>query len=182
MRATARSASAPSPAAPSANDPAINAPNTPVAASPWPVFWVASIAVFLVSLDGTMLYAAFGALRAGFPQASAADMSWVLNAYTVVFAAMLIPSLLVTLFAPGFTGVRHDLTATMMQIMMPLLPLSVVGSLLVAVLQANRRYWVSEGNNLIQRGMLVAVLAVAHPQPLHLRFLWAAGAVLVPTQ
>ncbi|MGV2907002.1 MFS transporter [Achromobacter sp. AGC25] len=92
MRATARSASAPSPAAPSANDPAIHAANTPVAASPWPVFWVASIAVFLVSLDGTMLYAAFGALRAGFPQASAADMSWVLNAYTVVFAAMLIPS------------------------------------------------------------------------------------------
>ncbi|WP_240669495.1 MFS transporter [Achromobacter spanius] len=64
----------------------------PVTASPWPVFWVASIAVFLVSLDATMLYAAFGALRAGFPQASAADMSWVLNAYTVVFAAMLIPS------------------------------------------------------------------------------------------
>lgn len=60
--------------------------------SPWPVFWVASIAVFLVSLDSTMLYAAFGALRAGFPKASAADMSWVLNAYTVTFAAMLIPA------------------------------------------------------------------------------------------
>jgi EmrB/QacA subfamily drug resistance transporter len=61
-------------------------------ASPWPVFWVASAAVFLVSLDGTMLYSAFGALRAGFPDASAADMSWVLNAYTVVSAAMLIPA------------------------------------------------------------------------------------------
>jgi len=62
------------------------------AASPWPVFWVASIAVFLVSLDATLLYAAFGALRAGFPTASPADLSWVLNAYTVVYAAMLIPS------------------------------------------------------------------------------------------
>lgn len=61
-------------------------------ASPWPVFWVASVAVFLVSLDTTMLYAAFGALRAGFPGASAADMSWVLNAYTVLYAAMLIPA------------------------------------------------------------------------------------------
>lgn len=81
----------------------------------------------------------------------------------VTAVGMLIPSLLVTLFAPGFTGVRHDLTATMMAIMLPLLPVSVVGSLLVAVLQANRRYWVSEGNNLIQRGMLVAVLAVAVP-------------------
>jgi len=68
------------------------APVTPITASPWPVFWVSSIAVFLVSLDATMLYAAFGALRAGFPEASAADMSWVLNAYTVVYAAMLIPS------------------------------------------------------------------------------------------
>ena len=60
--------------------------------TPWPVFWVASIAAFLVSLDATMLYAAFGALRAGFPEASAADLSWVLNAYTVVYAAALIPA------------------------------------------------------------------------------------------
>lgn len=60
--------------------------------SPWPVFWVASAASFLVSLDATMLYAAFGALREGFPSASAADLSWVLNAYTVVYAAMLIPA------------------------------------------------------------------------------------------
>ena len=61
-------------------------------ASPWPIFWIASVAAFLVSLDTTMLYAAFGALRTGFPAASAADLSWVLNAYTVVYAAMLIPA------------------------------------------------------------------------------------------
>jgi len=56
------------------------------------VFWVACIAVFLVSLDSTLLFAAFGALREGFPGVSAANLSWVLNAYTVVFAAMLIPA------------------------------------------------------------------------------------------
>lgn len=68
-------------------------PNVPPStASPWPVFWVASVAVFLVSMDGTMLFAAFSALQAGFPQATAANLSWVLNAYTVVYAAMLIPS------------------------------------------------------------------------------------------
>src|SRR3546814_7735727 len=39
-----------------------------------------------------MLFAAFNALRAGFPEASAADLSWVLNAYTVVYATMLIPA------------------------------------------------------------------------------------------
>jgi EmrB/QacA subfamily drug resistance transporter len=61
-------------------------------ASPWPIFWIASVAVFLVSLDTTMLFAAFRAVRAGFPGTSAADMSWVLNAYTVVYAAILIPA------------------------------------------------------------------------------------------
>src|SRR3954471_5341311 len=81
----------PAPALPAAAALPVAAP--PVAAtSPWPVFWIASVAVFLVSLDTTMLYAAFGAMRAGFPQATAADMSWVLNAYTVVYAAMLIPA------------------------------------------------------------------------------------------
>src|SRR5580765_3105651 len=72
--------------------PSVGADVRPPQASPWPVFWVASVAAFLVSLDSTMLYAAFGALRRGFPDASAADMSWVLNAYTVVYAAMLIPA------------------------------------------------------------------------------------------
>src|SRR5439155_1588937 len=72
--------------APAAADPPLRP------ASPWPVFWVASVAIFLVSLDTTMLYSVFGALRAGFPAASAADMSWVLNAYTVLYAAMLIPA------------------------------------------------------------------------------------------
>lgn len=60
--------------------------------SPWPVFWIASVAVFLVSLDGTMLFAAFGALQQAFPSATAADLSWVLNAYTVVYATMLVPA------------------------------------------------------------------------------------------
>ena len=60
--------------------------------SPWSVFAVASIAVFLVSIDTTVLFAAFGALRSGFPHSTAADLSWVLNAYTVVYAALLVPA------------------------------------------------------------------------------------------
>lgn len=63
---------------------------TPV--SPWPVFWVASIATFLVSLDTTMLFAAFDPLRHAFADSTTADLSWVLNAYTVVYATMLIPA------------------------------------------------------------------------------------------
>ncbi|MBK4737607.1 MFS transporter [Noviherbaspirillum pedocola] len=75
--------------------------STPIAAtampaetrhSPWPTFWIASIAVLLVSIDTTVLYAAFGALRHAFADESAASLSWVLNAYTVTYAAMLIPA------------------------------------------------------------------------------------------
>lgn len=61
-------------------------------AASWAVFRIASVAVFLVSMDSTLLFAAFGAIGRSFPQTSAADMSWVLNAYTVVYAAMLIPA------------------------------------------------------------------------------------------
>lgn len=62
------------------------------AKSPWPAFWIACSATFLVSLDSTMLFAAFEALRQSFAGTSAAELSWVLNGYTVVYAAMLIPA------------------------------------------------------------------------------------------
>ncbi|MEY2468777.1 MAG: hypothetical protein QOF21_1475 [Actinomycetota bacterium] len=39
-----------------------------------------------------MLYVAFPDITAAFPDASAAKLSWVLNAYTIVFAALLIPA------------------------------------------------------------------------------------------
>ena len=60
--------------------------------SPWPAFWIACSATFLVSLDTTMLFAAFDALRQSFAGTSAAELSWVINGYTVVYAAMLIPA------------------------------------------------------------------------------------------
>src|SRR5688500_3232667 len=64
---------------------------TPLA-RPWRTFAIAGAAVFLVSLDGTLLFAAFPALRVPFPEATTADLSWVLNAYTVVYAALLVPA------------------------------------------------------------------------------------------
>lgn len=67
--------------------------STPMPArSPWPAFGIACSATFLVSLDTTMLFAAFDALRQSFAGTSAAELSWVLNGYTVVYAAMLIPA------------------------------------------------------------------------------------------
>lgn len=68
--------------------------SVPTVPAPMPrgVFFASRIAAFLVSMDGTLLYAAFGAVRAGFPGSTAAGLSGVLNAYTVVYAALLVPS------------------------------------------------------------------------------------------
>ena len=60
--------------------------------SPWRVFAMVAVAVFLVSLDSTIVLAAFPSLRDAYQGVSAADLSWVLNAYTIVYAALLVPS------------------------------------------------------------------------------------------
>lgn len=61
-------------------------------ANPWAVFAIASAAVFLVAVDATIAVAAFPALRSSFPQTSPATLSWVLNAYTILYAAILVPA------------------------------------------------------------------------------------------
>lgn len=48
--------------------------------------------MFLVSLDTTMLYSVFASLEKAFAGSGAAALSWVINAYTIVYAAMLIPA------------------------------------------------------------------------------------------
>jgi MFS family permease len=62
------------------------------AANPWVIFAVASAAVFLVSVDATIAVAAFPALRLSFAEAAPSDLSWVLNAYTILYAALLVPA------------------------------------------------------------------------------------------
>lgn len=91
-------------------------------------------------------------------------LTWFLWGFALLMVAgMIVPGQLVALFAPGFRGEQAALTATMMRIMMPLLPIAVLASLLATVLQARRRYLVSEGTNMVQRAMLVLVLALFVP-------------------
>ncbi len=91
-------------------------------------------------------------------------IGWFLGVFALVLAgAMLAPERLVAVFAPGFRGAQAALTAQMMTVMLPLLPLAVVASILAAILQARRRYLLSEGTNLVQRAMLVLVLALLVP-------------------
>jgi putative peptidoglycan lipid II flippase len=91
-------------------------------------------------------------------------MGWFFVCFSLVMVGgMLVPTLWARLFAPGFHGEQLTLTAGMMRIMLPLLPIAVIASLLAAILQARRRYMLSEGTNLVQRAILVAVLALLVP-------------------
>ena len=54
------------------------------------VLLVASFGAFLAFLDATIVNVAFPSIRESFPGTSIARLSWVLNAYNIVFAAFLI--------------------------------------------------------------------------------------------
>ena len=47
---------------------------------------------FMAFLDVTIVNVAFPSIRQAFPEASVAGLSWVLNAYNIVFAALLVPA------------------------------------------------------------------------------------------
>jgi EmrB/QacA subfamily drug resistance transporter len=53
---------------------------------------IASLATLATFLDTTILYVAFPDIARTFAGNSASELSWVLNAYTIVFAAFLIPA------------------------------------------------------------------------------------------
>src|SRR3954454_7447320 len=58
----------------------------------WKVLAVVSAAVFMSSLDLFIVNIAFPDIRADFDGASLASLSWILNAYAIVFAALLVPA------------------------------------------------------------------------------------------
>jgi EmrB/QacA subfamily drug resistance transporter len=58
----------------------------------WQVLIVVSLAVFMSSLDLFIVNIALPAIRHGFAGSSVSRLSWVLNAYAIVFAALLVPA------------------------------------------------------------------------------------------
>src|SRR5690349_14891649 len=62
------------------------------AINPWWVLASTGLAVFAVFLDTTILFVAFSSIGADFASVETSSLSWVLNAYTIVFAALLIPA------------------------------------------------------------------------------------------
>lgn len=53
---------------------------------------VAAFGAFLAFLDATIVNVAFPSIRRSFPDASLSELSWVINAYNIVFAASLVAS------------------------------------------------------------------------------------------
>jgi EmrB/QacA subfamily drug resistance transporter len=62
------------------------------ARSPWSAFAVLAIGVFLSVLDLFIVNIAFPAIQGSFPSASLSSLSWILSAYAIVFAAVLVPA------------------------------------------------------------------------------------------
>ena len=58
----------------------------------WQVLLVTAVAVFMSFLDVTIVNIAFPDIRASFPESSLSSLSWILNAYAIVFAAALVPA------------------------------------------------------------------------------------------
>ncbi len=56
----------------------------------WQIFLVTSLGAFMVFLDGTIVNIAFPAIHRTFPTVSQPELSWVLNGYSTVFAALLL--------------------------------------------------------------------------------------------
>jgi len=58
----------------------------------WHVLAVVSVASFMVYMDATVVIVAFPRLQASFAHATRAELSWTLYGYSVIFAALLVPS------------------------------------------------------------------------------------------
>lgn len=55
------------------------------------VLGIASFGAFLAFLDATIVNVAFPSIRQSFPDSTISNLSWILNAYNIVFAAFLVP-------------------------------------------------------------------------------------------
>jgi EmrB/QacA subfamily drug resistance transporter len=58
----------------------------------WKVLVITSVGVFMASLDLFIVNIAFPDIAADFPGSSLSGLSWILNAYAIVFAALLVPA------------------------------------------------------------------------------------------
>ncbi|MCH8813766.1 MAG: DHA2 family efflux MFS transporter permease subunit [Chloroflexi bacterium] len=58
----------------------------------WRVLAITSFASFAAALDASIMFVAFPDIRSTFDDVSTAQLSWVINSYNIVFAALLVPA------------------------------------------------------------------------------------------
>src|SRR4051794_27738520 len=58
----------------------------------WKILIITAGGAFVAFLDATIVNIAFPDMARSFPEASRSDLSWVLNAYNIIFAALLVPA------------------------------------------------------------------------------------------
>lgn len=58
----------------------------------WLILAVTSLATFMAALDTSIMFMAFPDIGRTFSEVTRADLSWVINSYTIIFAALLVPS------------------------------------------------------------------------------------------
>lgn len=58
----------------------------------WLILAVTSLATFAAALDTSIMFMAFPDIGKTFSDVSRADLSWVINSYTIIFAALLVPA------------------------------------------------------------------------------------------
>lgn len=66
--------------------------NTAVSDRAWFILAVTSLATFLAALDTSIMFMAFPDIGKTFSDVTRADLSWVINSYTIIFAALLVPA------------------------------------------------------------------------------------------
>ncbi|MFW0786209.1 MFS transporter [Gordonia sp. CPCC 206044] len=67
-------------------------PSTPGVSRPGLVLGILSLAAFMASLDVFIVNVAFDDIGHDFHGAALSELSWVLNAYTIIYAALLVPA------------------------------------------------------------------------------------------
>jgi EmrB/QacA subfamily drug resistance transporter len=73
-----------------------NAPSEPqqpavISRRAWQVLAITSFATFVGALDASIMFVAFPSIQETFSDVSTAQLSWVINSYNIVFAALLVP-------------------------------------------------------------------------------------------
>jgi EmrB/QacA subfamily drug resistance transporter len=66
--------------------------NSESSVSPWNIHGLTSLVMFAAFLDSSLLVIAFPSIRQSFSSVSTAELSWILNAYSIIFGALLVPS------------------------------------------------------------------------------------------